>query len=239
MTLRFLRPALSTVAACSAMALAACGGPMIKPDSLKPPARIACIKLPEKLVFTSNQSGSISTTSLVAGLYISEKEDDGVYYRAPKGGVFINLYSVTSSNNDGGFWVPNDPSKPVRLYAYASPSAPPEDPSPYTECSNVSYVKSPTSQNISVSLAALEGAVGGASARSTAPGSQVSYGQAAAGGAIGMGIVAWIINSDAGKIGFLDRIFYDTAISEKLKALATKAVFIRETPQPSPAAENK
>jgi len=185
--------------------LTGCGG-LIKPESLKVPEPITCISLPEKISFSSFR-GLLKVkwdTSLNAGLYVSEREDDdGTYFRGPQG-TFSNWsadYPGMSRTYDGGFWLPKDKTQSPRLYNYFSATSVPVAPELMnTDCSMATFAKDSASQRVNVLLATTSGAVGGAGARALAPGSSMTYGQAAAGGAIGMGIVALMINADVGKI---------------------------------------
>ena len=65
--------------------------------------------------------------------------------------------------------------------------------------------------------------------RSQVPGSRVSYGAASAGGALGMVIVAVLINMDVGKINLLGPIENAPFVS-KLEEVAQKATVVKQAP---------
>lgn len=230
---------LSNTLFCCLMVIA-CGllpgcSTLVKPEILSVPAKITCINVPEKISF-STQRGLLKVkwdTSLNPGLYVAERENaEGTYFRGPAGTVseWAAEYPGMSKTYDGGFWIPRDATKPPLIYGYFSvDSAPVAKPIEGADCSMATYTKDPASKKISVSLAATVGAAGGAAGRAMVPGSRVSYGQASAGGAIGAGIVALMINADVGKI-ILFPPLEDASFIAKLKAFSAQAVSLQEAP---------
>jgi hypothetical protein len=228
--------------------VAGCATP-IKPDDLAVPKQITCVHLKQPLS-ASGTYGLNNTwiTRLERGPYWSEREDEkGTYYRAPPGGLSIRgpdgkAVPGWGATMDGGFYVPNDPKEPPRIYRYFSTAAapvyvPPED----ADCSSVGYVKDPSTSKVGLMSFAAAGAVGGAAGgligRSMTPTSNMSYGQAAGVGAAG-GLAAGLligamINADVGKIigglpiqeaQFLDQLRTLTASKMPVKELPYAAV---------------
>ena len=223
--------------------ISGCATP-IKPDALATPREITCLALAEPLSVTG-QYGMFNvewTTKLEKGVYLSERVDDkGTYYRAPGGGI-----STTSPGGapppgwhvreDGGFYIPNRATDPVRIYRYFSTAEAPTDAADAAStCSTLAYTKDPSGKKLSVVSVATAGALGGATGgmigRSIAKGSTLSYGQAAGAGATG-GLIAGVvvasfINSDVGKIVPALPI-QDTMFMEKLRELAANSVTLKE-----------
>jgi hypothetical protein len=186
------------------------------PEMLQTPAELTCIYLNEPLA-TTGHYGMLKvewTTRLERGPYWSEKVDEkGTFFRGPPGGVSIRSPDYPSipgqpAATDGGFYLPNDPREPVKIYRYFTTSEVPiEVPPVELTCSTLAYAKDPVSQKLSLMSFAMGGAAGGAVGgvlgRSVSDGG-MSYGQAAGagavGGALGGLVVAAIINSDVGKI---------------------------------------
>lgn len=220
---------------------------LVKPETMNIPARITCINVPEKLSY-STLRGLFKFkwfTSLNPGIYVAEREDaEGTYFRGPGGAVSEQTPEAPAAGKiyDGGFWLPHDPAGQPRIYGYFSAdSVPVAAPIEGVDCSMASYAKDPSGKKISVALASAGGAVGGLAGRAMVPGSRVSYGQSAAGGAIGMGIVALMINADVGKIITFPPI-EDSSFTATLKELSTKAVLLEQTPSATasaPAAASK
>jgi len=217
---------------------------LVNAEDLRRPARLTCIYLPEQMSFRAER-GMMKVTwewRLEKGPYISEREDDqGTFYRAPPGGAFAGRPDsldkpagpLTHRTSDGGFWMPRDPSVAPRLYAYYSTAdAPKIVPADNENCSSLVALKDPATSKVSAFAFATGGALGGADARAATSGTPVSYGQAAAGGALGMALVAGLINMDVGKIQL--KPIDDAAFIAKLKELASQAVPVKEGP-----AENK
>lgn len=217
----------------------------IKPEDLAVPAQVTCVNLKQPLSASGKYGlGYTWITRLERGPYWSEREDGkGTYFRAPPGGLSIrgpdgNGVPGWGATMDGGFYVPNDPSEPPRIYRYFSTEAapvlvPPED----ADCSTVGYVKDPSTSKVSVWSFAAGGAVGGAAGgligRSMAQNSSMSYGQAAGAGAVGglvAGVlVAAIINADVGKIiGGLP--IQEPQFLDHLKTLQASKVPVKELP---------
>ncbi len=217
----------------------------ITPSDLAVPKQITCVYLSQPLTASGVYGiGYTWITRLERGPYFSEREDDkGSYYRAPPGGYSLKglkgePFPGLTTTMDGGFFLPNDPNEPPRLYAYFSTEpapvlVPPED----ADCSMVGYTKDPATSRVSMLSFAAGGAVGGAAGgivgRSLANGSHMSYGQAAgvgaAGGLIGGLIVAAIINSGVGKIhsGLLVK---DPVFLKQLRELGANKLPVKEIP---------
>lgn len=184
------------------VALCGCG---TNPASLSSPTKITCVALPNPLEYTSRHgiSNYVLHNKLSPGLYISEKIDgEGTYFRGAAGAVTVWPENATVKTiYDGGFFVPNNPSELPRIYYYITLE--PLASAPFTgkpDCTQLLYVKNPDNKKISLVAASTAGAMGGVAGRAAVPGSRVSYGQAAIGGSIGIGIVAAIINSEIGNI---------------------------------------
>lgn len=189
----------------------------LNPEGLARPREITCLELSEPLSFTGHH-GILNyewTTVLAQGAYLSERADEkGIYYRAPAGGISITHAGSMPMpgqpvKTDGGIYVPNNATEPVRIYRYFSTAEAPTDASgAESTCSTLAYTKDPAGKKVNIVLVASAGALGGAAGgvvgRGVAKGSSLSYGQAAgagaAGGMIGGFIVAAFINADVGKI---------------------------------------
>lgn len=181
------------------------------------PPTLTCVYLKEPMVTTAEYGlfNVTWTTRLQRGPYWSEKQDDGgIYYRAPPGGI-----SITGSGGgglpgqptttDGGFYVPDDKSKPITIYRYFTSRRVPElAPPENMTCANLGYMQDPKTYRYDIvtigAAGAVSGAAGGLIGRSIAQNSGLSYGKSAvagaAGGLIGGLIVGAIINSSVGKI---------------------------------------
>lgn len=220
--------------------LVACSSTAIKPDSLNPPNEPSCILLTEAISY-SEVKGYMDIQweyKLERGPYIAEKEDkEGVYFRAPPGGVFLGRPDkkdeppslVTHVTRDGGFFIPHDKSKQPRLYRYFSmDEAKVIIPSTEINCSSFAYSKDPNTSKISIGAFAIDGAAGGVTGRGMVPNSQMGYGQTAAAGAISGVIVAAIINADVGKIIHWD--IADTSFASKLRELSLNAIKLEKIP---------
>jgi hypothetical protein len=226
---------------------------MTQPQKLPNPSTITCVFLSSPLSFTANY-GMLHvpwTTTLVNGPYVSVKVDKGgTYYRAPPGGLsFIGApgsqYHGASppgmpQHMDGGFYIPNDPGKPPRIYRYFAVADVPADPEyQAADCSGVRYEKAVSGVKLSLvpfaAGGAAGGAVGGMVGRSIAKGSNVSYGQAAgagaAGGLIGGLIVGAIINSGVGEMDFSPFEIRDAQFRDELQRLVALRVPLKEIPQ--------
>lgn len=228
----FIRTAFALIAV---SLLTACGPVMTKPESLQSPAVVQCIKL-DKALSLSTVRGLLKQTwitDLREGIYFAEKEDaEGTYFRGPSAAYWEHSPDATNVSviRDGGVWLPKSPEAEPRLYVYVSVDNVARNKTfEATDCNTVSYRKDPATKKISLFAATAAGGAGGVAARAAVPGSNVSYGQAAAGGAIGMGIVALMINADVGKIVLLPP---DPNYSKELKALRKQAITLKEAPVP-------
>lgn len=234
-----LRAALTLTAAC---ALAACGPVMTKPEELPAPAVVQCIRLDKPLALSTVRGMLEYTwiTDLREGIYVAEKEDaEDTYFRGPSAAYWEHSPDVKNVSviRDGGFWLPKAPDAEPRLYVYVSTDNVARSSAPEaTDCNTVTYRKEPATRKISLFATRAAGGAGGLAGRAAVPGSSVSYGQAGAGGAIGMGIVALMINADLGKIILLPA---DPNYSKDLKALRAQAVTLKEVPAPTPVAQQK
>lgn len=216
--------------AASAMLGGCATAPLVAPDQLATPSQITCIQLPEALTAVG-QAGLlklVTETRLERGPYVSEKEDaEGTYYRAPQGGISTfqpGNPGAKRFHNDGGFFVPKDPSKMPFIYLYTSMgSVTPEVPAAGVSCANVGYAKDPVTQKLSVGLMAVAGGAGGAAGRAAVKNSSLSYGGAAAGGAIGGALVAYLANQELGKISPIG-VANDPVVLGRLRDLSTQAV---------------
>lgn len=208
------------IAAIAAPALLTGCATMTAPENLKRPESLTCIEVPDGIE-GHEILGWLKfhwTTRLAKGPYISEREDaDGIYYRAPPGGIYIGRDDIADKPPipllprifDGGIWVPKSPGIEPHIYTYYSTQEATVTPLPENAgCSTAVAWPDPKSEGVStVAFAtggAIGGAIGGTIAKSTTPGSSMSYGQAAgagaAGGAIGGIIISSMINMDVGKI---------------------------------------
>ena len=213
---------------------------VLKAEDLRRPATLTCIYLPAPMSFRAER-GLMKVTwewRLEKGPYISEREDDqGTFYRAPPGGAFAGRPDslekpsgpLTHRTSDGGFWMPRDPNVAPRLYSYYSTAdAPKVVPADNENCSSLIALKDPATSKVSAFAFATGGAVGGAEAQAATPGTPVSSGQAAAGGALGMALVAGLINMDVGKI--LLKPIDDAAFVAKLREHASQAIAVKQAP---------
>jgi hypothetical protein len=227
---------------------------MTQPEKLPNPSTITCVFLSSPLSFTASYGPFHVpwTTTLANGPYVSVKLDQGgTYYRAPPGGLSVigapgSSYHGASppgfppGQMDGGFYIPNDPSKPPRIYRYFAVASVPVDPDyQAANCSTVGYERAVSGIKLSLIPFAAGGAAGGAVAgvtgRSIAKGSNMSYGQAAgvgaAGGLIGGLIVGEIINSGVGEMDFSPFDIRDAQFRDELQRLVALRVPLREVPQ--------
>lgn len=235
---RFRRSGLAMLALAAATCVSGCAT-AVKPTSLPRPTRMTCIDLPQPLAFTGHYGlfHVAWTTRLERGPYWSERSDGkGTYYRAPPGGVQITTPGTRPGfgTSDGGFYMPDDPAQPVRIYRYFSTaSVTPQVPPQGMSCATLRYVQDPKTSKVSVAQFAAAGAVGGLIGRSLSRGSTMSYGQSAgvglAGGLIGGMIVAAMINADVGKI-VPGQAIQDPAFMHALRELATHRVALRKAP---------
>lgn len=219
------------VAACAL--LAGCAStPLVVPDQLATPSTITCIQLSDALM-AKDEAGLLkimTETRLERGPYVSEKEDaQGTYYRAPQGGISQfqpNNPGAKRFTMDGGFFIPKDPQKLPSLYLYTSMSnVAPLVPEEGSGCANVAVTRDPVTQKLSVGLMAAAGGIGGAAGRAAVPHSGISYGQAAAGGAIAGALVAYLVNQDMGKIAPV-ALVKDPVVLGKLRELSAQAVTV-------------
>lgn len=238
--------AMAVAGVLSGALLSGCATP-VKPDDLKAPQQPTCAFLDEPMSFTGRYGGLkvMWKIRLEKGPYWSEGVDDqGIYYRAPTGGV-----SITGENGagfpgqppalDGGFYVPNDPGAPVKIYRYFTASTvAAQSTGADMDCSTIGFMKDPSTSKVSILSFAAGGAAGGAAAgigaRSLATGSQASPAQTgaagAAGGLVGGALIAAIINADVGKIVPAQPPLTDVPFMNALRALAARGVPVRETP---------
>ena len=212
----------------------------LKPKDLPAPTELTCINVQEPLSFTDHVGWfkEVAIMRFERGPYVSEKSDGkGTFYRAPPGGITIAPKPPrTGKPFDGGLYVPNDGSAPVRIYLYASNGpAPVEVPPREANCSTVGYVKDPATAKLSIVTIGPGGIDGDAAYRAnrsvTAAG-RLSPGQSIVAGAVG-GVVAGIIvvalaNMDVGKIYFPRTPVPDTEFLEKLRALAATKIALLE-----------
>jgi len=217
--------------------LAGCAStPLVVPDQLATPSAVSCIQLPEALM-AKDEAGILkilTETRLERGPYVSEKEDaQGTYYRAPQGGISQfqpNNPGAKKFTMDGGFFVPKDPQKLPSLYLYTSMSnTTPVVPEEGVSCANVGVTRDPVTQKLSIGVMAAAGGLGGAAGRAAAPHSGISYGQAAAGGAIAGALVAYLVNQDMGKIAPI-ALVKDPVMLAKLQELSDQAVPVATVP---------
>jgi hypothetical protein len=218
------------------------------PEKLQTPSELTCIYLKEPLA-TTGHYGLLNvewTTRLERGPYWSEKMDEkGTFFRGPPGGISIRSPDYPSipgqpAATDGGFYLPEDPKEPVKIYRYFTTSAVPiEVPPDNLTCDTLAYATDPASQKVSLMSFVVGGAVGGAAGgvigRSLTSGSGMSYGQAAGagavGGAVGGLIVAAIINADVGKI-IGGQPIQEPDFMEKLRKLGKTSKHLKQVPLP-------
>lgn len=193
-----------------AASLSGCAG--VAPSALTTPERLSCINITEPLELT-DKYGLLDIAwevRLTPGTYISEKADEqGTYYRAPPGGVYVGKPEMkdkpsgpgTHMRYDGGIFVPKTDAVKPRVYSYISLESKEERTQPKgVTCGQVVYEKDPVTGTVNLTSAAVGGGAGGIVGRAMAPKSGISYGQAAAGGAIGMLIVGSFMNAEVGRI---------------------------------------
>lgn len=234
-----MRPIIFTLFA--SVILAGCST-LTKPEDLQTPAIPSCVNLPVAISFNEKVYGYPWETRLEKGPYISEKEGpDGVYFRGPPGALSLMrsdlkdqpINQATHRVSDGGFFLPHDPKSPPRLYSYFSASNA-ERPANLdgVSCATLAYVSSPSNSNISVVDTAIQGAVGATAGRANAIGSgNVSYGQAAIGGAIAGALISTIINNEVGKISMWDPL-KDAAFIAQLNAVRSHTALINKLEKP-------
>ena len=228
----------------AATLLSGCAVP-VKPDNLKTPESVTCIYLERPISYTGQYGwlNMVWTTRLERGAYVSERVDEnGIYYRAPTGGISITGPGGTvppgfaGATQDGGFYIPHDSGTSPHVYRYFSTaSVSPEVPAEGEDCSKVGYMKDPVTSKISLVKFAVGGAAvgaaGGIIGRGVVRGSPMSYGHAAgvgaAGGLLGGLIVAAMINSDVGNVypGFP---IQDADFVKKLRDLVQKRILVRQ-----------
>jgi hypothetical protein len=211
---------------------------LVSTEDLRRPATLTCIYVPSQMSFKAERGlmKVVWEWKLEKGPYVSEWEDDqGTFYRAPPGGAFAGRTDslekpsgpLTHRTSDGGFWMPRDPKAAPRLYAYFSTAdAPKVVPAENENCSSLVVLKDPATSKHSVLAVATGGALGGAEAKAATPGSPASYGQAATGGAVAMGLVAAFINTGVGKIQL--KPIDDEAFIAKLRDVAAQASPVKE-----------
>ncbi len=189
----------------------------VRPNSLDRPTQVTCINLKHAITFTLVRGifNNHITKRLERGAYWSERNDlNGTYYRAPSGGIQFLRKDAKPGDKammvaDGGFFLPNDPKKPIKAYTYNSSQRTPGKAQPEDlTCSKLQYTQDPSTRKISVSQMAVAGAVGGTlgglTGRSISRNSTLSYGQSAgvglAGGLLDGLIIAAINNANAGRL---------------------------------------
>ncbi len=134
--------------------LSGCG---TNPSRLKAPEQLTCVYLNDALEFSAPY-GLLDlkwTTRLERGPYWSEKRDkNGTYYRAPAGGLVISASQGISLEGgatifDGGFYVPDNPSKPITIYRYFGfPNAQVRVPAPDENCSSLVFDGAPDAKKV-------------------------------------------------------------------------------------------
>lgn len=206
--------------------------------------QMACVYLSEPLSQTGQYGLANITwhTRLERGPYVSERQDDnGTYYRAPVGGLRTSSADgALVRTRDGGFYIPRNPNDPPKIYEYFSiEDAPAQIPPEGVNCSNVGYIREPSTSKISVVSLAAGGAIGGATGGvigRAAFGGGMSYGRAAgvgaAGGLIAGILIAELLNADVGNIHWSFSL-QDPAFIAKLRALEASKVPVKEIPPES------
>lgn len=246
MTLSSLFPRMSVSAsALFAMLSSSCAASnAVDPGELQTPSEVTCVFLSEPLELTALY-GAFNvqwTTRLEKGAYWSEKNDaGGSYFRGPVGGVSVKgknggPFPGQPTTTDGGFYLPNDPAKPIALYWYFTAEAVPPQAAHASSCSEVAFVKDPKTRRIDLVTLTTGGAIGGAAGgvmgNSLVRGSTISMGQAAgtgaAGGAIGVFLVGAIVNAGVGKIVWVQPPIKEAQFLDKLKALTANKVVVNE-----------
>jgi hypothetical protein len=127
------------------------------PTRLKAPEQLTCVYLNEALEFSAIY-GLLDvkwTTRLERGPYWSEKRDkNGTYYRAPAGGLFIAASKESDFGGgttiyDGGFYVPDNPNKPITTYRYFGfPNAQVRVPAPSENCNSLVFDGTPDAKKV-------------------------------------------------------------------------------------------
>lgn len=170
------------------------------------------------------------------GLYVSEREDElGTYYRGPGGALYVGSESAPglSKTYDGGIWVPKNQDQLPRIYVYVRVGpAPVAPPTTDLNCMNAAIVKDASTNNVSVVSVASAGAAGALAGRASVPGSSLSYGAAGAGGAIGAGIVALLINAEQGNL-YVYSAEETGGLAPKLKALVAQPTVLKAVQSPT------
>ena len=208
------------------------------------PVPMSCVYLSEPISQTGEYGlANITWENLLErGPTVSERQDgNGTYYRAPAGGLRTSSPDTKTVNTrDGGFYIPRNPNEPPKIYEYFSTeNAPAQIPPEGANCSNVGYIREPSTSKISVVSLAAGGAIGGAAGGvigRAAFGGGTSYGHAAgvgaAGGFIAGILIAEIINADVGRIHWSWSL-QDPAVIAKLEELAASKVPVNEIPPES------
>lgn len=191
---------------------------MTNPSDLKQPETASCFTL-DKAISYQEPRGLLKIVwelRLERGSYVSELVDDeGTYFRGPPGTVYVGRPEMknepanlgTHITRDGGIWISHDPTVKPRVYTYFSvQDAKAVVPAPNVDCHSFAMIRDPDTHKYSIAAAAVGGAAGGLLARAASPGSSTSYAQAGLGGAIGVGLVAALINSGVGEIAFERKI---------------------------------
>jgi hypothetical protein len=135
----------------------------VRASKLPQPKKMTCLQVTQAISISSTR-GLLHIpwdTEITPGAYISEHEDaNGVYYRAPEGGITERRTDEKETSRaghaitfDGGIYVPNDPATAPTLYEYYATISvvpqPPPAPSD-TDCSSLTYTLDPNTQKVSV-----------------------------------------------------------------------------------------
>lgn len=216
----------------------------IKTDDLKRPDTISCIDVPEG-VESRTTYGLFNVrwiTKLVAGPYISEREDaNGTYYRGPYEAISVATEGSDrpATTFDGGIWVPRNGDQPPVLYRYFATKDPASSPPKGGTCADAMAIGATDAVGVNrvtfsasgiAKTAADEGFNAGLSAGTAGAftGGQVT-GAGVAGGAVGGLIVAALIQMDVGKITHAGDLSDDN-LTDTLMQLAQGAKPIKVAP---------
>lgn len=174
-----------------------CSGCASHPRNLQIPEQVTCFQIEKPFVYVNKLRLSTITTQFQPGPYWSDRVDeDGIYYRAPIGGLKIKSNTWKNARTrDGGFYVPFNKEKPLRMFQVRAHQnvTPIETPQNLTcdtfaaEEIDLSDWNHSMARDVNVAAYATAGAVGAFNAAVImhASGERIKVGNAMAGMAIG------------------------------------------------------
>ncbi|WP_445354559.1 hypothetical protein ACJJI5_15595 [Microbulbifer sp. EKSA008] len=205
------------------------------PNSLDVPTQITCIQVPSGVEgFDKRGWEQVEfRTTLQPGPYISEREDSqGIYYRAPQGGVFVGRDDMlhkpssilTYMTWDGGIWIPKNVNEKPRIYNYFSTSsAEVKEVEKGVLCENATVSGDLDAEGVS----AVSFTKAGKTSNSSLSAGQTEY-TGSRGSVIGGLVVSSLINMDVGKITFQPEL-EDEVFIQNLRNLAKGVVILEHS----------